>query len=223
MNLRVSFQTLLMGLVIVALSGDAVAQSGGRKQYKWVDEHGNVHFSDQVPPDAAQYARDEINDQGIVVKSVDRAKTPEELAAMAQAARDAEIEAERLAELERQDRAMLNSYASERDLVRAYEQQVELLVQTIDSTRMSIQSQERNLAELLGRAADLDRAGKPVHDTLKTSIESTKDNIAQQQAYIARKEAEKAEVDKNFQVQLTRYRDIVARDQAAKARVMEGG
>ncbi|MCB1629640.1 MAG: DUF4124 domain-containing protein, partial [Xanthomonadales bacterium] len=64
--------TVALGL----LAGGSVSAA---KLYKWVDENGNVHYSDQVPPSQAKQARSELNEQGVAVKQVDRALTAEEL------------------------------------------------------------------------------------------------------------------------------------------------
>ena len=41
-------------LLVLGLAIAAPASAG--KLYKWVDEKGNVHFSDKVPPEAAMLA-----------------------------------------------------------------------------------------------------------------------------------------------------------------------
>ena len=109
-----------------------------------------------------KYGYEIVNPQGVVIKHVDRAKTAEERAAAkaelakAQAAKDA-------AETRvRTDQQMLAAYPTEDDLKRAQHQQADMLEQNLNSARVSLQSQEKSLAELLGHAAELDASGKPV-------------------------------------------------------------
>src|SRR3569833_3461541 len=62
--------TLLCALNVHATAGT----------YRWMDEQGRVHFCDRMPPESADRAYSVINPHGITVKSIDKAKTPEQLA-----------------------------------------------------------------------------------------------------------------------------------------------
>ena len=46
--------------------------------YRWVDEYGDVHYSDKVPPKYLKKEHEELNEQGTLVKKHDRAMTAEE-------------------------------------------------------------------------------------------------------------------------------------------------
>lgn len=206
---------LAAALALATATAPALAQSGsGQKLYRWVDEHGNVHFSDQLPPEAAGKARDEFNERGLRVRQVERARTPEEIAAAEAERAAAEAERQRIAEQRRQDEALLASFADEDDIRRIHEQQLDLLEQTIGATRISLASRQRNLEELLERAAELERAGRPISEAMTASIEVLRRDIAEQQAYIERKQAEKASVQQTQDEQIERYR-------AARARLEE--
>jgi hypothetical protein len=47
---------------------------------KWTDENGRIHYGDRIPPKYAKQERKILNEQGIEVKTIDAAKTPEQLA-----------------------------------------------------------------------------------------------------------------------------------------------
>ena len=49
------------------------------KLYKWVDEDGNVFYSDQIPPEQSTKRHQILDERGVVRESVRRAKTPEEI------------------------------------------------------------------------------------------------------------------------------------------------
>lgn len=199
-------QSAILG-ICVTLSGPTLAQ----KLYKWVDADGNVFYSDQVPPEHKDHARERLNDQGVVVDQVDRAKTPEELA---EEARLAKLETERLKAEEQQrqkDRVVLNSYTSEQDIIRQRNSQIASIDRLIDMTRAAMKSEQLSLNHLVARAADLERKGRPVTDALKSQIENMRRRITDQEALIAKREAEKATVEENFQSELSRYREVVGR------------
>ena len=54
------------------------AQAG--KLYKWVDENGQVHYTNQLPPEASKQERRVINDQGRTLKVYRAPRTAEEKA-----------------------------------------------------------------------------------------------------------------------------------------------
>lgn len=62
--------------VLLLLCGQA--QAG---LYRWVDESGEVHYSDVVPPSASREGHSQLNDQGRVIKTWPPAPTDEEIAA----------------------------------------------------------------------------------------------------------------------------------------------
>ena len=58
----------------------SINPSFGAKLYKWVDEKGNIFYSDQVPPEYSQHRRESLNKKGRVVGITERAKTKSEQA-----------------------------------------------------------------------------------------------------------------------------------------------
>lgn len=214
----------LAAAVTLALAPQAAqgqrGQSSGSSQpklYKWTDKDGNVHFSDQIPPDAAEYARERFSAQGVAVEQVDRAKTPEEIAAEAAEAKRI-ADAERLAEERRKsDEALLNSYASEEDLTRAFNQRIDLLEQTVEARRIEIAAREKSLADLVARAAEMERSGKAVTDTLKTMITGEREEIDRQKRFLVEREADRGKAKADYDRDVARYRAALARVEEGKA------
>lgn len=179
--------------------------------YKWTDKDGNVHFSDQIPAEAKELAREKVNDQGVSVERVERALTPEEQAAVAAAERKAAEEA-RLAEEQRKaDEALVNSYASEEDLTRAYNQRMDLLSQTIEARKIEISAREGSLSKLVAQAAELERGGRPVSDALKQMISSERVEIDRQKQFMAKKEAEKLTAKSDYDRDMAKYKTALQR------------
>lgn len=210
------FVRILMVVMLALLLSPLAAQDKGRKLYKWTDKDGNIHYSDSIPPEAKEYARERLSDQGVSVEQVDRAMTPEELAAVKAAEKSA---AEKAAEAERQrkaDEALLNSYASEDDLTRAYNQRMDLLAQSIDARRIEINSREQSLSKLVAQAAEMERAGRPVSDALKQMITGERAEIDRQKAFMAKKEAEKITAKSDYERDFAKYKAALARTEAGK-------
>ncbi|GJM09892.1 MAG: hypothetical protein DHS20C11_21680 [Lysobacteraceae bacterium] len=193
--------TLYISLIFFCLASAASAA----KLYKWVDEDGKVFYSDQVPPEHNDRERHQLNSQGIVVETVDRALTPEEIAAEKERIK-AEEEATRIAEERRRaDEVLLRSYASEDDIVRSREQKLEAVRRTIDVTKATIESQNRTLSDMIKRAADLERAGQEVSPALRSSIDVMRTQIKGQEDTIARKEQEMEDIRAQSERDLARF------------------
>ena len=102
---------LLVGVVLFA-----IATSAHATLYKWVDQHGLVHYSDRLPPDAVNRASTQLNREGIAVKKTGQAPTAAELQARQAAEKQKRgLDRERML-AERRDRALLDSYTNESDI-----------------------------------------------------------------------------------------------------------
>lgn len=215
---RIGMGMLAVALLAAVFSGSADAQSsGGKKLYKWVDAQGNVYYSDKVPPDQIQYGRKELNQQGIVTGQQDKALSDAERAAKREreaAERRAALEAKRKAE---EDKRFLDSYATEDDLHRAFQLNLDLLSQQITSARGDIELRQKSLDRLMGRASEIEAAGKKVDPGLQSMIDSERRAIGQQTGYLAAKEKEKKLADADYQAKLARYRELSAARAAGSA------
>ncbi|MCB1637075.1 MAG: hypothetical protein KDI51_20980, partial [Xanthomonadales bacterium] len=170
-----------------------------------------VHYSDQVPPNQAKQARSELNEQGVAVKQVDRALTAEELAARRAEEKAAADAAAAIAAERERDRTLLDSYASEEDITRSYNQRVDLLDQTIEARKVEIGLREKNLADLVGRAADTERSGRAVPEVLQKMIKDERTEIERQRGDIKKREQERVQAEKDYKVDINRYREVAAR------------
>lgn len=203
---RSALAVLLLPLAFAAF--DAQAQ----KLYRWTDKDGKVHYTDQLPPEAAKDAREQLNQQGVVVERTERALSDEEKSARAvddaKAAEQRRIDEEKA----KMDAVLVGSYPSESDLQRSYKERFDLIEQSLESARVSIRSQEKSLADLLAHAADLERNGKPVSQTVIDSITRTRAQVAEQRGYLIRRETEGAALRAEFDALVKRYRELKGLD-----------
>ena len=197
---------LMLCLLSVLVAG---FQAQAKKLYRWVDENGKVHYSDQIPPDQVKAAHEKLNSHGIVVDKVARAKTPEEREAE-RLRKIEEEKARKAAEEKRQQREkILKIYGSEAEIVRLRDERKAALERNIETAQANLTLQQRNLKDLLKRAADRERSGKKVSEAFLSQIETVREQIAFQKKYIENKNAEKAELMKRFDSDLALYREIM--------------
>ena len=205
-------------MALLATATSAAGQAKGKKLYCWNDANGHRTCGDTLPPGATDLARTEINAaSGAATREVARALTPEERlaanAAQAQAQADALAEAAR----ERRDLAMVESYATEADLRRAFGERTSLLDDAIKASSMGESNLRRSLVVLLDQANNLQLASKPVPKTLLASLHSQHAELLKQQRIIAEQRINRASLDAELADALERYRAIKNPDAAEPA------
>lgn len=198
-------------LTILALAITQAAAAG--KLYRWVDEDGNVHYSDQVPAEHANKAREELNEQGITVDAVETAPTPEQLEAAREKARAEAESREQAEEQQRRDRILLNAYTSAADIERTRDAEISALQRTVDMTRAAQDSQRRQLAQLVHRAAQAQRSGNEVADSLVEDMAEVRERIQERQDYIEEKRNEQAEIFADYEQDIARYNELTKDEQ----------
>jgi hypothetical protein len=199
--LRISI-ALMLGFASVS------AMAAGAVRYKWRDAEGNLHYSDSLPADANVLGYDVVTGQGVLVKRVAPAMSPDEKAAAKvkeAESRSAQSEAERQM---REDQQLLAANPTEADLLESQRQQIEMIDLQIKSLQTGLESLERNLTELLGRAADHEREGNAVPAKLTGQIADTRSKIDAQHKRLDRNAAEKEKTTSGFATELDRYRAL---------------
>ena len=198
---------LALAIITSLLAGGLSAQEK-RKLYRWVDKDGKVQISDQLPPEAVNQARKEINNKGQSTGTVDRALTDEERAAQALQNKEQEAALKLSEQQKRVEQAMMINYATEEDLQRTYKERIELLQQTIESTDVSIKSIHGSLTAMLAQASENELANKPVDAVRQKQIQSLHaEMLKQQQAQTARYSDVKT-MEGEFVAVLARYREL---------------
>lgn len=198
---------LLLG---IAVATQATAQDAGKgkRLYCW-DENGHKVCGDALPASAAAAARTEISEKsGRTLETIARAMTPEERAAAALKAQQ-ENDAARLRwQEQRRDLAMVESYATEADLRRAYADRTDLLDASIKTSVLSIGNLRQSLLSLLRQAADDELAGTPVPQPKLAELRNQHASLVKQQAILVQQRADRAQLDTELTSALQRYHDL---------------
>lgn len=187
-------------LVVTAVSAE--------RTFKWVDEEGNIHFGDRVPPRYANREREEINEQGRTVKVYEAPKTAEE---KAEIRRQAELEAaekERTKKRAIHDRSLLATYSSEEDMLMARDGKIASVDALIQLTNSRIESSRKRLLTLETEAAEFERSGKPVPKILQSQITTARSQLTDNEAFVIAKEKERQVITEKFSADISRYREL---------------
>lgn len=204
-------------LITVGLGvGPVVQAAKGHTQFRWTDSGGVPHYSDTLTMDALQFGYDVLSDKGLVVKHVDRQRTPEELFAEEKAAADERAARQQAEAQVQRDRRLLAAYPTEKEFVAARQAQLDSIDQNTRAANNSLAVQEKGLSDALAHASTFERSNKPVPADVQKQIESLRKSAESLRAYVMRRQKEKAEATAKFQVDLQHYREIRERSNAAQ-------
>jgi Domain of unknown function (DUF4124) len=195
-------------LLLTTLLADTSAF--GERMYKWVDEDGQVHYSNQLPPEATQLKREVINDQGRTVKVYQAPLTPEE-----------KLEKQRLAELEAKkkelaqkranhDRSLLATYSSKKDMYPVRDAKISAIESLIKVTSSRIGSMQNRLQELTEEAANYERTGKQLPASLLSRISNLRKQIERNEEFVEDKKREIEDIRLQFESDIRRYTELTS-------------
>ncbi len=198
---------LLLGAALVAQVA-AQDKGKGKKLYCW-NEGGHKVCGDALPASAAGAGRTEISAKsGRTLDTVGPALTPEERAAAAAAAQQAQQAANQRLQQQRRDLAMVDSYATEADLRRAYRDRSDLLDASIKASVLSLQNLHQSLLSLLTHAADDELSDKPVAKPRQDAMRNQHAELMKQERILAAQRADRAALDVELAHALERYREL---------------
>ncbi|MGD2117092.1 MAG: DUF4124 domain-containing protein [Chromatiales bacterium] len=207
-------------LVLTALLTFATAADAG-KLYKWVDDEGNTHFSDHIPPKYSQDAHSRLNEKGITVEKKSAAKTAEEIQKEQELERLRKQQEEVIAKQRAKDRVLLKTFRSEDDLLLARDGKIRSVDNLITITHGNIRRLKAKLSEMQASAAAQEKAGQSVSKNTLKDIDSHKRQINEAYASIVKREETKEEIRQKFADDLTRFRTLkkIYQDEAEKTEV----
>lgn len=167
---------------------------------------GKVVIKDHVPAEYSHLGYEVLNGQGMVIRSVERAPTAEELAQRRaeEAAKKARQEA--ISNQRRKDMDLLRLYAKPEDVERARQRKADEIESYIQLQRRRITDLEDKLEKAQGRAANFERRGKEVPADMRLEIVQLQNGIRDSEDNIKARQQEKVEITREFADQYERVR-----------------
>ncbi len=200
---------LAIGLGAILALSITPAQAGKLK--KWIDENGQVQYGDSIPPRYAKKSIQTLNNEGVVIETRAAAKTPEQIAEEKRlAALKASQERIRKAQ-ERKDRILLDTFTNEDEMIMTRDGKVEAIEAIIRVTRGRIEKIRQRLSSQKQRAANMERAGKPVPESITKKIAELRAQIRQNLAYIEKRKQDQQAIKDKFEADIKRFRELKAK------------
>ena len=213
-TLTISLSAICIGALLTVL---AITTVNAGPLIKWVDEDGQVHYGDAMPASQADLERKVLSEQGITVETIERAKTPEELA---EAQRQAALLAEEKRKSDEQaakDHVLLATFSSEDDMILTRDGKIMAIDTIIRLTKDRIRRITQQLRDLAHEAAEIERSGQEVPDELHKQIASGKAEIQRHEQYIGTQEHEQEAIRQKFAADIERFRYLRSRMAGAPA------
>ncbi len=191
---------ILVPLLVLYCAFSATAEA---KLYKWVDERGETHYGEVIPPEYAGQEKAQF-EKGRKIK---KNETVEEDVAE----KEKQAEEKRAAmEQRRKDRALVNTYSNESEIDLARNRNLQQVEARINSIQMLLKTAQANLDNFRKEEAAAKKAGKPVHESLKADIAEAEKKLEKLKEELASAQQKEAEIRASFEADKVRYRELTA-------------
>ncbi len=185
---------LVTGALILALLSPVAFAA---KVYRFNIDNQLV-IKDHIPAEYAQRGYDILNSQGMLIKRVQPAPTPEELAQIAAQQAITEARLERIRIRREADQALLRVYSKPADVERARQRKIDNIDGYISLQQRRIVDLTEKLERAQGRAANQERAGQEVPVDMRLEIAQLQNQIRESHANVKIRKVEKNESTKGY-------------------------
>ena len=206
--MRTPTRLLALLLALGCVPTLALAQSSDKSGvvYRWVDDHGQVHFGDSIPPKYAKDRRELLNSQGVEIGHVDGEKTPAQLAAEARA------RPKPLAQ-KQHDNFRLPTSAAVKDIESLRDERLSQLQAQQTAAQQYTQSLQARLASLQSRAQQFkpynSRPDAPrMPDDLAQELVLTLNEVHLEEQAMRARDAQEDQVKSQFQADIERFKQL---------------
>ena len=215
MELKPRLQITCLLVAWVMLAGSASAD----EVYRWVDENGEVHYTQSLPPNFKDQGHDILSGRGIVldedqnltpapVKAVPKKDKPQELPRDASGMRRAKARYSEQEMQRRMDGFLVLRYDSEQEITHAMNVEIKQLNydrRLLETTRNSMQDSYRGQIK---QAANKQRAGVQVGEKAALKTKQLQDRLVTNGYSLDNLAIMELSIRADFDKQLERYRFI---------------
>lgn len=189
-----------LGLMLYTSLGLAAGQNSGAKLYKWVDDNGETHYGEVVPPEYADRDKTQLDAKGFKIKEKPKnsnadssVKTPEEQAAI---------------DRRRKDNALLNTFSNEKEIDLARDrnlQQVEARISGIEIQLKTAKGSQNGYSQELAR---LQQAKKKVSESLQSDVDDANARVSELESDLKEAQDKAAAVRAAFEADKARFHEL---------------
>lgn len=198
---------------LIALASSAALAGEHDRVYKWVDEDGQIHYGDSIPPEYSDLPKQVLNEHAVTVDHLEGRKSEEQLVAEAKAK---ELEMQK--ELQRRaDQALLATYLSVEEIVMHRDRRIELFQAQSRVTELYLRNLEQRLSKLKREAAryrpyNEDTDAPLISQDLVADINETKATIARHEKNLQKFRDDERQMVARFEGDINRFKALKGLD-----------
>jgi len=208
--LKLLFAVGISTLVAALVSGTAVAQQkGGGGIVCWKDKTGKtVGCGDKVPAEYQDNASRELNKRGMTIKQTDAALTAEQKQAQAIILEQKKIEAQTREIEQRQDRALLDSFTTEKEIDLKRNRDIQQIEVNISAQQTNLKNIAERQREVKAKIDSLAKENKPVPVPVQDDADRLESEKSKIQAHILQKRKEIVERNEEYDAMKKRFMEL---------------
>jgi len=180
----------------------AFSATAEAKLYKWVDEKGETHYGEVIPPEYAGQEKAQF-EKGREIKKKEAVDDA--------AQREKQAEEKRTAmEQRRKDQALINTYSNESEIDLARDRNLQQVEARINSIQTLVKTAQANLDNFRKEEEAAKKAGRKVHESLHADIAEAEKKLEKLKQDLASAQQKEAEIRASFEADKVRYRELTA-------------
>jgi len=204
-------------IILILATAFLAATAGAAEVYRWVDENGEVHYSETLPPDFEDKGHDILSDRGILLDEdqtltppppppeVPDEEKPQELPRDSSGLKRPNAQYSEAEMQRRMDNFLMLRYRSVQEINDAMNVEIKQLAydrRLLETTRDSMRKSYRGE---IGQAADKQRAGVQVDDKVSGKIANLRSRLVENKSSIDSLKVREKEIRDEFGKQVDRY------------------
>jgi chromosome segregation ATPase len=217
---------LILALAVTLPVGVAHAQTKGAGAGKivcWKDKSGKVvGCGDKVPPEYQDNAVDELNKQGVTVKQSEPALTPEQKKTQQAELERKKAEDQLKAEQRRRDKALLDTYTTEKEIDLKRSRDIQLVESNIEVLQTNLKNANVRQADSSARIEQHTKNKQPVPPAVQDEFDRIQSDKAKIENQIARKRKDIAALNQQYDDQKKRFNELKSGGAAGTAPASAG-
>jgi len=202
----------LVGLMALATLMVLMVPKAHAATYKWVDEKGVVHYTDQIPAEAVNKGNVQLDKQGVAIKRTEPAMSLEQRKAKAEEDERQKQLAKERELVERRDRALLSTYTMESEIDLARKRALSTIDQQVQSSAVYSGQLGKRKTELEAKKAAL--GDKPVPPVIERELSNINSELAKQADLVAARQKDVILVNARYDADAKRWRELRAATEA---------
>jgi DNA repair exonuclease SbcCD ATPase subunit len=196
-------------LLITLLLTIGLGPSHAQKIVCWKDKAGKVlGCGDKVPPEYQDNAVKELNQRGVTVNQSAPALTTEQKRAQQADVDRKAAEEQKMAEQRRKDRALLDTFSTEKEIDLKRNRDIQLIESNIEAQQTNLKNASDRQADARSRIEQLKKEGKPVPAPLQEDYDRAEASRTKIQTQIVQKRKDITELNQQYDEMKKRFAEL---------------